>query len=435
MRSKHHQWFWLIVTLAVGSFFVQAQAAADRELLTVTISDAIGPAVAEHLADSLQQASDVQAAGIIIQLDTPGGNVESMRQIVQAMYACDVPVIVYVSPSGARAASAGVMITMAADIAAMAPGTNIGAASPVGGGGQEINETMAKKVTNDLVAFAKGIARRRGRNVEWIEQAVRESVSVTAGEALEKNIVDVVANDLEDLIKQIDGRELPEKGAIDLAGATIRQVHESTRTKVLKIISDPNIAYILFMIGLAGLYFELSHPGTVFPGVVGAICLILAFFSFHTLPVNATGILLILLAAVLFILEIKVTSYGMLSVAGVISLILGSLMLFKGAGPQFQVAWQVFLPTVILISGFFVGLASLVVRAHVHHPTTGAEGMVGEIGMVKTMGEGDGVGKVQVHGELWQARFVETAAVGDKVSVVSVDGLVLTVAPLASSKG
>lgn len=434
MRSKRHQWFWLIVTLAVGPLFAQAQE-ADRELLTVTVSDAIGPAVAEHLADALQQASDVRAAGIIIQLDTPGGNVESMRQIVQAMYACDVPVIVYVSPHGARAASAGVMITMAADIAAMAPGTNIGAASPVGGGGQEINETMAKKVTNDLVAFAKGIARRRGRNVEWIEKAVRESVSVTAAEALEKNIIDVVADDLEDLIKQIDGRELPEKGAINIAGATIRQVHESMRTKVLKIISDPNIAYILFMIGLAGLYFELSHPGTVFPGVVGAICLILAFFSFHTLPVNATGILLILLAAVLFILEIKVTSYGMLSVAGVISLILGSLMLFKGAGSQFQVAWQVFLPTVILISAFFVGVTSLVVRAHVHHPTTGAEGMVGEVGTVKVIGEGDGVGKVQVHGELWKARFVETAAVGDKVSVVSVDGLVLTVAPLAPSKG
>lgn len=432
MRSRHHRWFWLIVALAVGFLFVQVQA-ADRELLTVTVRDAIGPAVAEHLADALQQASDVQAAGIVIQLDTPGGNVESMRRIVQAMYACDVPVIVYVSPSGARAASAGVMITMAADIAAMAPGTNIGAASPVGGGGQEINETMAKKVTNDLVAFAKGIARRRGRNVEWIEQAVRESVSVTAAEALEKNIIDVVANDLKDLIKQIDGRELPEKGAVNLAEATIRQVHESTRTKILKIISDPNIAYILFMIGLAGLYFELSHPGTVFPGVVGAICLILAFFSFHTLPVNATGILLILLAAVLFILEIKVTSYGMLSVAGVISLVLGSLMLFKGAGPQFQVAWQVFLPTVLLISAFFVGVASLVVRAHVHQPTTGAEGMVGEVGTVKAIGEGDGTGKVQVHGELWKARFVETAAVGDKVTVVSVDGLVLTVAPLARS--
>lgn len=431
MRLLRAQGLWWILVLAVVPLYLPAEP-VEKELLTITVSDAIGPAVAEYMADALEQASRGPAAGIIIQLDTPGGNVESMRRIVQAIYACNVPVIVYVSPSGARAASAGVMITMAADIAAMAPGTNIGAASPVGGGGQEINETMAKKVTNDLVAFAKGIARRRGRNVEWIEQAVRESVSVTAAEALEMNIIDVVADDMDDLLEQIDGREVAEKGALDLADVTVRQVQEGLRTKVLKIISDPNIAYILFMIGLAGLYFELSHPGTVFPGVVGAICLILAFFSFHTLPVNVTGILLILLATVLFILEIKVTSYGMLSVAGVICLILGSLMLFKGAGPQFQVAWQVFLPTVLLISAFFVGVTSLVVRAHVLQPTTGAEGLVGEVGIVKAVA--DGQGKVLVHGELWKARFAEPVALGAKVSVVAVDGLVLTVTPTADER-
>ena len=251
---------WGVAMISAVLLLMLCGQSAARELLTLELKDAIGPAVAEQVTDALQRASEQQAVGIIILLDTPGGNAESMRRIVQAMYASDVPVIVYVSPSGARAASAGVMITMAADVAAMAPGTNIGAASPVGGGGQEIEKTMAKKVTNDMVAFSKGIARRRGRNVEWIEQAVREAVSVTATEALEKNIVDVVAEDLEDLIKQIDGRELAEKGQLDLSGVTVTQVPESRRTKILKIISDPNIAYILFMIGLAGLYFELSHP-------------------------------------------------------------------------------------------------------------------------------------------------------------------------------
>jgi membrane-bound serine protease (ClpP class) len=434
MLFKPNHWRYGAVVLATILTLLPFQAAA-RELLTLNIRDAIGPAVAEQVADALNQASDSEAAGIVILLDTPGGNAESMRRIVQSIYACNVPVIVFVSPSGARAASAGVMITMAGDIAAMAPGTNIGAASPVGGGGQEIGKTMATKVTNDMVAFSKGIAKRRGRNAEWIEKAVRESVSVTAAEALELNIIDLVAEDLEDLIKQIDGREVADKGRLDLTGVTVRQVAESTRTRILKLISNPNIAYILFMIGLAGLYFELSHPGAIFPGVVGAICLILAFFSFHSLPVNVSGILLILLAAVLFILEIKVTSYGMLSVAGLICMILGSLMLFKGAGPEYQVAWQVFMPTVLLISAFFVVVTTLVVRAHVHTPYTGAEGMVGEIGTVKEYHAGSG--KVLVHGELWKATFRDEVVPGDRVEVIAVRDLVVTVGTVGkpSSQG
>ena len=402
--------------------------ADEQEILIAPVADAIGPAVAEFMVDTLQHASRVKAAALIFTLDTPGGLAESMRQIVQAIYACDVPVIVYVSPSGARAASAGVMITMAADIAAMAPGTNIGAAHPVGAGGQDIGKSMAEKVTNDMVAFAQGIAKRRGRNVKWAEKAVRESVSVTADEALKENIIDVVAPDLDDLIRQINGRQVPDKGRLQLAKARRITIQEGVRTKILKAISNPNIAYILLMIGLAGLYFELSHPGTVFPGVVGGIALILAFFALQTLPVNMAGILLILLAVVFFILEIKVTSYGMLSVAGLISMFLGSMMLFRGAGPQYRLAWQVFVPTVLMVSLFFILLAYVVVRAHVHKPRTGPEGLVGEIGVSKVVDGGEG--KVMVHGELWKALFDAPVVVGGKVKVTKVENLVLTVTPV-----
>jgi membrane-bound serine protease (ClpP class) len=427
-------WLLTLVLVLPGVAFAAEvekpkEAVIGKTIMLVTVADPIGPGVAEFLEDALQKASKDQAACLIIKLDTPGGSVEAMRKIVQAIYACEVPVVVYVSPSGARAASAGVMITMAADIAAMAPGTNIGAAHPVGAGGKDLDESMTEKVLNDMVAFTKGVAQRHGRNVEWAEKAVRESVSVTADEAVEEHIVDLIAKDLNDLIAQIDGRKIQNKGKLALEGANLQEIEPNLRTKILKVISDPNIAYILFMIGLAGLYFELSQPGAVFPGVIGAIALILAFFSFQTLPVNIAGILLILLSVIFFILELKVTSFGMLSVAGVISMVLGSLMLFKGAGPEFQVAWRVMVPTVLVISGFFVSVVTLVVRAHVHRPVTGVEGLVGEIGLVK---QARGLeGKVQVHGELWQARFSEPCAEGAKVVVERVEQLVVVVKPWA----
>lgn len=425
---KHHIAIFLVLLAAFG---VVHHAHADRqEVLVLNVADPISPGLAEFVIDALEEASDTEAAAIIIKLDTPGGLVESMRKIVQAIYACKAPVIVYVTPSGARAASAGVMITMAADIAAMAPGTNIGAAHPVGPAGQDIGKTMEEKAVNDLVAFAKGVAERRNRNAEWIEKAVRQSVSITAGEALKINVIDVVAKDLDDLAVQIDGREIKGKGVLHLSGARRTVIKQGLRTKILKTISDPNIAFILLMIGLAGLYFELASPGAVLPGVVGGIALILAFFSMHALPVNIAGILLILLAIVFFILELKVTSYGMLSLSGILSLVLGSTMLFKGAGPQYQVALSVLLPTVLLISGFFVGVAWLVVRAHTHRPRTGAEGLVGEVGVVKKVNGREG--KVLVHGELWQAAFGETVSVGDKVRVTAVESLVVTVVPLTS---
>jgi len=412
----------LLLVLLAGTVI-----AAEGDIYIVPVSDAISPGIADYIAGSIRKAGDEKAACVIIKLDTPGGLADAMREIVMQIYAAQMPVVVYVSPSGARAASAGVMITMAADVAAMARGTNIGAAHPVASGGKEIGEVMSEKVTNDMVAYVRGIAEKKGRNADWAEDAVRKSVSVTETEALEKNIIDVVAVDMDDLIKQIDGREIEGKGSLALAGASQVWMQETLRTKILKTISNPNIAYILMMIGLAGLYFELSHPGAIFPGVVGGIAIILAFFSFQTLPVNAAGILLILLSIIFFIMEIKITSYGLLSVAGVVSLLLGSLMLFEGAGPYAKVSWQVLIPTLLVVSTFFVSVATLAFKAQVAKPRTGGSGMVGEVGAVKN--RIDPNGKVMVHGELWYARAKEPIEEGAQVRVMGVDKLVLEVEP------
>jgi len=405
--------------------FAGISSADKGEIIIIPVSDAIGPGVADFVSSGITRADDQNAACVVIELDTPGGLAESMREIVMSIYAAKTPVVVFVSPSGARAASAGVMITMAADIAAMAPGTNIGAAHPVGTGGKEIGEAMSEKVTNDMVAYVKSIAEKRGRNAEWAEKAVRESVSVTENEALEKNIIDIVAADMDDLVRQIDGIHIEGKGDLRLSGAMRTRLKESIRTKILKTISDPNIAYILMMIGLAGLYFELSHPGAIFPGVVGGIAIILAFFSFQTLPVNTAGILLIFLSIIFFILEIKVISYGLLSIAGVVSLLLGSLMLFEGDGPQSQLSWHILIPTLLIVSAFFVTLASLAFKAQMLRPRTGGGGLVKETGVVKN--RIDPEGKVLIHGELWYARAKEPIEEGAQVRVVAVDNLVLTV--------
>jgi membrane-bound serine protease (ClpP class) len=362
---------------------------------------------------------------VIIELDTPGGLAESMRLIIQDILGSKVPVVVFVSPAGARAASAGVMITMAADIAAMAPGTNIGAAHPVGAGGKDISGKMSEKVINDMVAHAKSVAENRGRNEKWVEKAIRESVSATETEALKDNIIDLIAKDIDDLIRQLNGRKIKDKGVLNLDQANIIYVEPTLRTKVLRTISNPNIAYILLMIGLAGLYFEFSHPGAIFPGVIGGIALVLAFFALQTLPVNYAGILLIVLAIIFFIMEMKITSYGLLSVAGIISLLLGSLMMFKGTGPDFKLSWRVLLPTLILVSGFFVFVAGLVFRAQISKPRTGSKGLVGEIGIVKQALAPEG--KVFVHGELWNATSDQAIDENEKVRIVNVVNLMLEV--------
>jgi membrane-bound serine protease (ClpP class) len=415
-----------IIFFTVFLFLCIASVGAEvNDIFILRISDAISPGIADFVTSGIRKADTEGAACLIIELDTPGGLAESMRKMVMAMYAADIPIVVFVSPSGARAASAGVMITMAADIAAMAPGTNIGAAHPVASGGKEIGETLSEKVTNDMVAYVKSIAEKRGRNAEWAEKAVRESVSVTETEALEQNIIDMIAADIDDLIRQIDGREIEGKGKLNLAEAGRKILEENLRTKILKTISDPNIAYILMMIGLAGLYFELSHPGAVFPGVVGGIALILAFFSFQTLPVNYAGILLIILSIVFFIMEMKIASFGLLSFAGVVSLLLGSLMLFEGEGDLFRLSWQVLIPTVSVVSAFFVGVAGLAFKAQLAKPKTGDRGLVGEIGVVKKKIAPRG--KVFVHGELWFATARLPLEEGTRVRVVKMENLVLEV--------
>lgn len=417
--------FFIITLLALLLCSSVNSFSGENEIYIIKASGAISPAISDFLKQGIKKASDNNVSCIIIELDTPGGLAESMRDIVMAILASRVPVVVYVSPGGARAASAGVMITMAADIAAMAPGTNIGAAHPVGAGGKKIDKTMSEKVVNDMVAHARSVANKRGRNAEWVEKAIRESVSITETEALKQNVIDIVATDMDDLISQINGREIQDKGVINLDNPTRTILEETIRTKILKIISDPNIAYILMMIGMAGIYFELSHPGAIFPGVVGAIAIVLAFFAFQTLPVNYAGILLIILGLIFFIMEMMIASYGLLSIAGITSLFLGSLMLFENASPELRIAWQVFLPTIVVVSAFFVTLASLVFKAQVSKPRTGAKGLVGEIGVVKEDIMPDG--KVFVHGELWNAISKNRISKGAKVRVIKVVNLVLDV--------
>jgi membrane-bound serine protease (ClpP class) len=405
--------------------------AAANEVYIIRMSGPISPASAGFLKKGINKASKEGISCIIVELDTPGGLAESMREMVMAIFASKVPVVIYVAPSGARAASAGVMITMAADIAAMAPGTNIGAAHPVGAGGKEISGTMSEKVVNDMVAHARSIAKKRGRNADWVEKAVRESISVTETEALKANVIDVVAKDIDDLIRQINGRKIQDKGVLKLDNVKKIILEEDLRTKILKTISNPNIAYILMMIGLAGLYFELSHPGAVLPGVVGGISIILAFFAFQTIPVNYAGFLLIVLALIFFIMEMKIASYGLLSIAGITSLLLGSIMLFENSGTGMTLAWEVLIPTLILISGFFVVISGLVFKSHLSKPKTGARGLIGEIGVVREalMPEG----KVFVHGELWNAISKDPIQIGLKVRVVNIVNLVLEVEPVERS--
>jgi len=346
-----------------------------------------------------------------------------------------VPVAVFVGPGGAQAASAGVFVTLAADIAAMAPGTNIGAAHPVVAMGKEMDKTMDTKVVNDLVAFIKGIAEQRGRNVEWAEEAVRQSVSVTAEEALQLKVIDLIARDVDDLVAKLEGWPVRTKEGVKklaLKGIPIQRVEENLRDRVLKTISNPNIAYLLMLLGLAGLYFELSHPGAVFPGVIGGISLILAFYAFQALSVNYAGVLLIILGAILFLLEIKVASYGLLSIGGIVCLVLGSIMLFDTEGSGLRVAWSVLIPAVAVISGFFIGVAMLAMRAYLSKPRTGYEALIGEV--AETREALAPRGKVFVHGELWNAVADDTIPAGTPVEVVGVENLWLKVKKIGDTR-
>jgi membrane-bound serine protease (ClpP class) len=402
--------------------------AEGSQVDVVTYDGVINPVAAEFLTRAIEIATEDHAEALVIRLDTPGGLDTSMRIIIKEISASAIPVVVYVSPPGARAASAGVFITIASHIAAMAPGTNIGAAHPVAMGGGEMDKEMKKKVENDAAAYIKSIAEKRGRNVTWAEDAVRNSVSITEKDALRLKVIDLIAEDLPALLKAIDGRTVETvKGKVRLAtkDATIKTVPMSFRFKVLSALIDPNVAYILMLLGIYGLIFELSNPGSILPGIVGGISLILAFYAFQTLPINYAGFLLILLAVILFIAEIKVPSYGLLTAGGVISMVLGSLMLITTDVPGLQISLFVILPTALLTAGFFVLVVGMAWRAYQKKPVTGVEALIGMDGIAKT--EIQPQGMVQLQGELWEAVSDEPIKEGEPVVVQGLNGLKLLV--------
>ncbi len=402
----------------------------------LTLDGAIGPVAHKMISEALDRAEVAKSEALVIEMDTPGGLLSTTRLICKDLLAAKVPVVVYVSPSGARAGSAGVFITLAAHLAAMAPGTNIGAAHPVGiggFGGSDTSKVMSDKATNDAAAFARTLAERNGKNVEWAERAVRESVSATETEALDSGIVDMIVSTRDSLLLRLDGHIVQIEGISDTlhtAGAEVHETPISLRLKILSLIADPNIAYIFLLLGIYGLFFELYNPGAILPGVVGSLSLILAFFSLQLLPLNWAGLLLILLAIILFLLEIKITSYGLLSIGGVISMVLGSLMLFEPVKTGVRVGLELIIPASIVTALFFVFVVGMGLRAQHKKVKTGKEGLIGEHGTVMTLLSPRG--KVTVHGEWWDAVSDVEVQVGVKVRVVGVDGMTLIVEPLNS---
>ena len=417
-----------LLTLAATIWLAGFAAAAPAPVSTIELEGVISPVTLRLVGIAIDRAQAERAQALVIQLDTPGGLERSMRSIVQRMMNAEVPIVVFVAPNGARAASAGVFITMAAHVAAMAPATNIGAASPVALGGNA-DKTMMKKVENDAAAFIRTVALERGRNADWAEKAVRQAVSITEREAVKLKVVDLVAESIPDLLEKIDGRtvKLP-KGTTTLAtkGAPVRAIEIGFRDRFLNVITDPNVAYVLMMLGMLGLFFELSNPGVILPGVIGGISLILAFFAFQSLPINYAGLLLILFGIVLLVAEIKIVSHGVLAIGGVVSMALGSLMLFEAPEVGFRVSWWVIAPMVGATAGLFLFVVTAGVRALSGPPVTGAEGLIGKVATVRERLAPDG--QVMVSGEIWRAVAQgEPLEPGAQARIVGVDGLTLKV--------
>ena len=398
---------------------------ARAAIIRITVEAPIHPVTSEYIMRSLDKAAEDRASLLIIVLNTPGGLDTAMREIIAKILSSPVPVMTYVGPAGARAASAGFYIGIASDLFVMAPGTNTGAAHPVGISitGQAMDKTMEEKVTHDAASYMKSLAEKRGRNVQAAEDAVRKSLSYTEKEALENGLIDFVAGTTEEIVAHFDGRTLRrfdgETAELKLKGEEVIDLPMSARQKFLLTISNPNLAYILLMLGLLGLYFEFAHPGAILPGVLGGISLLLAIFSFQILPLNYVALLLILLAIGLFILEVKVQSFGILGVGGVIAMVIGSVMLVDSPVPELQPSLKIIIPLAVGLSLIFLFLFFLVVRAHSRKAYTGKEGLVGEIGTAQT--DLSPEGKVFVHGELWNAEAAaEHIARGSKVKVTRV---------------
>jgi membrane-bound serine protease (ClpP class) len=425
---KKYRVLILFVLLLFPVFYNLGNSQDKAPVFTVEVDGIINPATAKFITESIDEASQQGAQCLIIQLDTPGGLMDSMRIIVKKILASSIPVIVYVSPGGARAASAGVFITMSAHLAVMAPGTHIGAAHPVSLGEGKEDKTMSEKIVNDTVSYIKTIAKNRGRNAEWGENAVRKSVSITEDEALKLHVIDFISTDLQDLLTKLDGRVIKFDGmtrTLLTKGVQPRTVQMSWRYKLLDIISNPTIAYILLMLGIYGIFFELSNPGAILPGVVGGIFLILAFFALQMLPINFAGLALILFAIILFIAEIKVVSHGLLAVGGVVSLLLGSLMLIESPTEYMRISLSVIIPAVLLSAAFFIFAITMAVRARITKPTTGMEGLLGETGVATTSIAPEG--KASIHGEYWNVVSDEPIQTGEKVQVTDIKDLKLKV--------
>jgi len=400
------------------------------KVFVLKVDDAISPPISEYIHNGIETALQENAECVVIKLNTPGGLLKSTRVIVSDILESKIPVVVYVTPSGAQAASAGVFITLSAHIAAMTPGTNIGAAHPVSL--EKVDTVMIEKATNDAAAFIRSISEKRNRNVKWAEDAVRKSLSITETEALKLKVIDLIASDLKDLLKKIDSMKVSgsfgEK-ILSTKDVEIVEFEMSIGQKLLRLISDPNIAYILLMIGLYGLLFELYNPGSIFPGVIGIISLILAFYALHTLPVNFAGIALIIVGIILFVLETQIISHGLLTIGGIISFILGSLMLIRteSALEVFKISYHIIIVLAILTFLFFSFAIGLGLKAQKRKATTGIEGMIGEIGNAIT--DLNPEGQVSVHGEIWTAFSIDNQLIeaNSKVEVVEVQNLKLKV--------
>jgi membrane-bound serine protease (ClpP class) len=420
----------VLILCALLSAALPFSAACGATVDVITIASPIGPVTQTVIEDAVKEAEDKGAEALIIELDTPGGLMTTTKKITQIILNANVPVIVYVAPEGASATSAGIFILMSAHFAVMAPGTNAGAAHPVMLEGK-MDSVMSVKAESDAAANIRALALRRGRNANWAERAVRQSESITADAAVDSNVVDFVAKNIDDLLDSLQGRTttLP-RGEVKLntTGALVTHTEMTWREKILTVLTNPNIAYILMSIGWLGILMELYHPGAMFPGVVGAICLILGFYSLQTLPINYAGLALIGLAILLFILELKIVSHGLLTIGGAIAMIIGSVMLIDSTEPGARISLTVILAMVGTVVAFFMFAMALALKARSRRPATGVEGLIGQIGIAKEAF--DTTGMIHVAGEYWQAKTTAPVQTGAKVEITDMQGMVLTVRPV-----
>ncbi len=425
-------WFRLPAVFLLSAALV-AGAVDAAQVAVLRLNDTIQPASRAYLERALGEAARNGSSLAVVELDTPGGLLTSTREMTTAITSCPIPVVVYVAPAGAQAASAGFFILQAADVAAMAPGTNAGAAHPVGGKGENLPEDVREKATNDAAALIRSLAQRRGRDAELAEKAVTESLSFTAMEALEKGLIDVVAGSREELYRELDGRTVRRfdgsEVSLALDGVSEAPLPPTPAERFLSTLANPNVAYLLMALAMIGIYTEITHPGAILPGVVGVIALLLGLYSMSVLPVSLAGVALIAVAFVLWLLEVKVTSYGMLTIGGLISFVLGSLMLFDSPIPDLRVSLKVIVPAALTLGAITVFLLSRVVAAHRRRPLTGKEGMIGEEGTALTALQPEG--KVLVHGEYWDARCEDgDLPAGTRIRVLAMEGRRLRVTAL-----